>query len=217
MKHIWAIVEPQSRGGIPKEDIVCVIGKDLKIGYDNLQQKCGKKWSSLEIDFLFIAGTVAFADRTVKRKTDQWARQLAIHVPVYCPEQWGNSQNKLVECLNFLTGDYWTFEFIKREDHLKQSFQQTFLKDIKGQTVVIPYSGGMDSYAGLNLVKHDEPEVKPFLVTIEFKKTLETKKSAFHSSHSLDKSDNRACVSITFSKLDHSVAVLLYFLVWLLW
>ncbi|OQW90794.1 MAG: hypothetical protein BWK78_06165 [Thiotrichaceae bacterium IS1] len=202
--HIWVITESQLDGSVPeKGDVVCVIGKDLKIGYENLQQKCGEELSSIEIDFLSVAGAVAFADRKIRRKTHQWARQLTIHISVYCPEQWGRSQNKLVECLNFLTGDYWKFEFIKREDNLQQGFQQTLLKDIKGQTVVIPYSGGMDSYADLNLVKHDEPDVKPFLVTIEFKKTLETRKSAFHTSHSLDGSDNRAYVPITFSELDH--------------
>lgn len=202
--HVWVITELQRNDSILEKDgVVCIIGKDLRIGYKNLQQKCGKELSTIEIDFLLIAGAVAFTDRKIKRKRSQWARQLTIHISVYCPEQWNRSQNKLVECLNFLTGDDWKFEFIKREDNLQQGFQQTFLKDLKGQIMVIPYSGGMDSYAGLNLIQHDEPEVKPFLATIEFKRTHETKKSAFDTSHCLDESDNRTYVPISFSKLDH--------------
>ncbi len=202
--HIWVIAESQFDEHIEKpEDVICIIGKNLKIGYENLQQKSGKELSPLEIDLLFIVGAVAFADRKIRRKTHQWKRQLTLHIAVGCPEQWAKSQNNLIACLNFLTGDNWIFEFIKRQDDMKQSFQQTFLKDINGKTIIIPYSGGIDSYAGLNLVKHDEPEIKPFLVTVEFKKTHETKQLAFYTSHSLDELDNRAFIPITFSKLDH--------------
>ena len=199
--HFWVISKRHDK--IPKEDIVCLIEKDLKIRPENLQQKCDQTLSAIEIDFLSVIGAVALTDRTIKRKKFQWNRQLVVHISVYRPERWYESQNKLVEGLNFLTGDDWNFEFIQREGEILESFQGTLFKDIKGEIVVMPYSGGMDSYAGLKLLKHDEPKVKPFLVTTEFKKTLETRKVALHTSRSLDKSDNRVYVPITFSRRDH--------------
>ncbi len=194
--RVNVITKSQVRKSTSKNETICVIDEDVKIDYEELQQKCGKELSPVDIDLFLVLGVVAFADRKFNRKAK---REFVLQIPVYCSEQWVKSQDSLEDYLDSLTGDYWKLVFIQREDDVKQSFQNTFLKDIEGQTVVIPYSGGMGSYAALNLIQHDN-SVKPFLVAIEFKKTLKTKKLVFDTSHSLDKSDNRACVYICFSK-----------------
>lgn len=73
------------------------------------------------------------------------ARQIAITAKVYDVEKWNDSNSKLVELLNWVSGDWFTVSFEKNEEAF-----DTFLLEIPSsqKQCITLFSGGLDSLAG---------------------------------------------------------------------
>ncbi len=146
-----------------------VVGDDFKVNLDLLQGYCVRELSDAAFDFLVIAASVSQIDRWCHRqRSSGWARELSLTVPVFEPDRWSDPavSNSLAECLHYLTGDEWDFEFCARsnpESRTAPHFLE-FSTPPSDDRVVMPYSGGLDSYAQLQLFKA-ESKVDPLLVT----------------------------------------------------
>ncbi len=68
---------------------------------------------SIAADFLFIASAVYMSDKLIDRAEaeDGWTRQFEVTIPVSSPTVWQQASCELNECVSFLTGDRWKFEF----------------------------------------------------------------------------------------------------------
>lgn len=103
-------------------------------------------------DFLFIAGAVYITDKLIHRAEagDGWTRQFEITIPVSSPTVWQQVSSELNECISFLTGDRWKFEFsqISRQLFGKSSLAQHSLPFLKPAAISL-FSGGLDSLVGV--------------------------------------------------------------------
>lgn len=140
---------------------------DLELNYSVLEKYCLRRLDEVDIDLLIVAGAVAFMDRTVRRRRSSgWQRQLRACVPVHDVERWSSVtvRRALIEALQTLTGDIWEFSFTTRPRD-SRALQLTIQPDVGALDVVLPYSGGLDSFAELQRVLVDRPTVRPFLIT----------------------------------------------------
>jgi hypothetical protein len=64
-------------------------------------------------DFLLIASIVYTIDKLIDRSEaeDGWTRTFDVVIPVSSPTVWRMVNRELDECVSFLTGDRWKFEF----------------------------------------------------------------------------------------------------------
>jgi len=118
-----------------------------------------------DIDLLVVISAVSYVDRLIRRRRGtQWSRALVVRVPVYHPETWNRLAGHLSATLRLLSGDAWTFDFRQRQrPQQPQQFLPSLPLSFEGATV-IPYSGGLDSFALLARVRHYEPDEKVLLV-----------------------------------------------------
>lgn len=101
---------------------------------------------TLNADFVRIALAVYATDHTVKRdaRGSNWnTRELVVSVPVSDPSRWDSASTGLVEAVNFLTGDHWTFEFTPLT-----GIADNALPVPDTSTRVVLVSGGADSGIG---------------------------------------------------------------------
>lgn len=107
-----------------------------------------------ESDLLDLASTVFGSDRIAPRphgfraRDLSWSRDLRLEVPVRHPDVWNASQLKalLVDALEELTGDRWSFDF-----YLSAPTQRS-ITQLRLQPEPYPvalFSGGLDSLAGV--------------------------------------------------------------------
>lgn len=152
---------------VPEGVIQCVLGRDLQIHYGRLERYCLRSLQQNEVDLLVLAAAVAYADRSVRRQRGSgWARDLHVTVPVHLPECWtAVAHSRLVEALQFLTGDRWQFAFVARRHRDERALQLFLPIETPPPTVVLPYSGGLDSYAELVRLLVADSAARPFLVT----------------------------------------------------
>lgn len=101
------------------------------------------------LDFLVIGTSVYFADKHVSRKIhsqDSWTREIELTISVYELELWNSSKHDLQLMLNFLTGDIWNIEFIKRKITIIDIVGLPNVNIIEREVDVVSlFSGGMDS------------------------------------------------------------------------
>ncbi len=155
---------PKENVSIRKGEIPCIIGRDVKIDTEALENYCFQLVTSNEYELALLAGIIAFADRTFRRKLSQgWSRRIEIIIPVGDPEFWNKTKSALHEALEFLTGDCWEIQFASRRAQLDQ-MKQDILSLGSGRFVVVPYSNGLDSYAQSQLLKL-QPEISPIRIT----------------------------------------------------
>lgn len=105
------------------------------------------------LDFLLLAAAVYGFDKLVNRDTaiDGWTRRCALRIPVSDPRLWDCVREQLVECLSFLTGDQWSFEFLPLEASLAKIAQKPrrqIVAQSKAEAVSL-FSGGLDSLVGI--------------------------------------------------------------------
>ncbi|MBF4514157.1 7-cyano-7-deazaguanine synthase [Plantibacter sp. VKM Ac-2885] len=101
---------------------------------------------TLNADFVRIALAVYATDHTVKRdaRGSNWnTRELIVSVPVSDPSLWDSAANELVEAVNFLTGDHWSFEFTTLTGIAENAL---LVPDASSRVVLV--SGGADSGIG---------------------------------------------------------------------
>ena len=148
--------------------VQCRLGEQVWFNHSRLTRYCVRPLEPVDVDLLTVAGVAAFADRYARRhRAHQWHRSLELSISVHEPERWKSQEvsSSLIEALEYLTGDRWTFHFVQRPE--EDGILQFPLSSLQGPPirVVLPYSGGLDSYAGLRetLAANE----RPFLITTE--------------------------------------------------
>lgn len=112
------------------------------------------------IEFMRLAALVYAADRTVPRQINgsNWSqREFEVSVPVSNPLRWEPIRERLQNLVGFLSGDDWSFEFIK-----KRSPKEKIADAPPTVNRAVLLSGGADSAAGALLSRHElgsEPHV----------------------------------------------------------
>ena len=112
-------------------------------------------------DLLLLASTVYGIDILVKREyiaSDKWSRDLEFTLPVADPDKWENVHDKVNQLLHFLTADYWSVDFVKREQELNIPNYEIKNISVDSYKKVCLFSGGMDSLIGAIDLLHDNED-----------------------------------------------------------
>jgi len=139
----------------------CRLDQQIRLDHDRIQRSFPTLLTHRDLDLLTVVGSVGFADRAVpRRRSSGWGRDLQVSIPVSDPDFWarGVLQNALTECLSLLTGDTWQIDFTRLK--IVRPLQPSLHCDPKpfaDVSCVIPYSGGLDSLAGLQLWQAANP------------------------------------------------------------
>lgn len=139
-----------------------------KFNYEYLEKFCWRRLDEIDIDLLVVASTAAFVDRRARRRRGEgWPRDFRVQIPVHCPDQWNRAgtSSALQEALAYLTGDMWNFKFVQRKHADRQALQLLLKRPAIPSAIVLPYSGGLDSFAALRLLQAQESNATPLLVT----------------------------------------------------
>lgn len=103
-------------------------------------------------DLLLIGAVVYALDKLSSRlvANNRWTRRFGIKMPVSDVSVWSGAGEELGRCVSFLTGDYWQFEFTKRDRGLfNRTSMAKFTSHVADLGAVCLFSGGMDSLAGV--------------------------------------------------------------------
>lgn len=130
---------------------------NLKTNFEEIWGRFAKdKLESVYEDLLVIAASVYTIDKRVPRSGiypgetyDNWTRTLEVSLPVIDLDKWLAVKDELEATLHFLSGDYWSLNFRKTEEHYREYMYQgdgsTINNDFDG---VALFSGGLDSFSG---------------------------------------------------------------------
>lgn len=145
------VIEPGLRAR--KGRIALDLVRDLTFSAEALRSYAFARWEAVTCDALVLAAAVEFTDRVVKRPQSGWERRLTLRVPVHDPPRWQvpDVSGALHEALRFLTGDFWSVEFVKRRSKAPTP-PQDFLNLGVPTKAVLSYSDGMDSRAVAGLL-----------------------------------------------------------------
>ncbi|PWW20384.1 Qat anti-phage system QueC-like protein QatC [Chryseobacterium sp. AG844] len=113
-------------------------------------------FTTLRFDFFLISALVYGVDNLFNREkysNDGWTRDLEVDFPVHNLSTWQGKEIKLKKILDFLTGDYWTINFIQNS-HVEYYFPRQRRRkipvydknSIKSASL---FSGGLDSLIGV--------------------------------------------------------------------
>lgn len=145
---------------------------------ENLWRMFGVKSIHPIIEDLLVIGMAVFTiDKKFSRKnsTDNWTRKINVNIPVLEFEKINQEKIKFENCISFLTGDEWTFNFYKtnevfRGDKLNKKFN---IKNKADYDCVSLFSGGLDSFCGaLSLL---EANANPFFVSFKEYSSLKSR------------------------------------------
>lgn len=154
-------VRGRNAAGIVGATQDCVIGRDLHIDLQALQDYCAAFFSNIEHDLVVVCGAVLFADRVVRRRrATGWSRYLEVTLPVNQPDKWREPRinNALIEALEFVTGDFWKFNFVGGRTRV--AIDQSSMSFEDGPYVVMPFSDGMDSFLQWKLLSAERSNQK---------------------------------------------------------
>src|SRR5262245_40561569 len=104
--------------------------------------------------YVFAAAcAVRRGGRFLKDMGKHWRRNFHLVVAVRNPGRWSEPEClfALREALEFLSEDAWAFEFLELENPppvTKYMNYGDYVADRSGGTTIIPFSGGLDSFAG---------------------------------------------------------------------
>lgn len=138
------VVEPGA--STRKGWVRCGIGQNVEFSTSRLESYCIAKWDPIVYDALLVAAAAEFGDRTQRRPSLSWQRDIELIVPVHDPDRWRQKQvsDSLRDALGFLTGDQWQIQFCGRREALPPPRQGQF-NIPSGLNAVIPFSDGLDS------------------------------------------------------------------------
>jgi 7-cyano-7-deazaguanine synthase in queuosine biosynthesis len=136
-----------------RADPVAVLGRDIRTASERIARYCVTHHEPIYEDLATLVEGMAYLDRqVVRRRSEGWARNLVIEIPVYELSQFLKPAiaSSLAEAAQFLTGDQWRFDFVARKGPppLRQgalALPQAPIKD------VVPFSDGLDSFAQVQL------------------------------------------------------------------
>lgn len=123
--------------------------------------------SEVALDLLVLAVMVQAADTRLNRidtAQDAWTREIKLIVPVAAPQLWSGCTDVLRAMLNFLTGDFWTFEFRARPHRFQLLVRKTAQKPANYNGVSL-FSGGLDSLIGAIDVLEQNADLAPLFVS----------------------------------------------------
>lgn len=109
-------------------------------------------------DLIDVATVIHAVDRLAPRRlprtgakpgVHRWCRRLVVHMPVRLPDRWITPEisQTLVDCLDYLTEDDWSFNFSQAPQVREPAVQRVL--PFGQPTAVALFSGGLDSLAGL--------------------------------------------------------------------
>lgn len=125
---------------------------DLAIG-----RPFGRHLEPLLADWVDVALAAYVADRLSPRRDPkgqqrafQWARRLALRIPVREPDAWRRAEvsDALRETLRHITDDEWDFEFVPRRAGRDSRQAYLFATPPSKPVRAALYSGGLDSFSG---------------------------------------------------------------------
>jgi len=133
---------------------------NVYLQFENIASKLVHEIPDLAMDMLEVGAYVYCADQAVSRGGKalrghgrDWYRHFDLSIPVRNPDLWNGDEvrKKLSDTLQFLTGDYWDFEFRQQSRPVPQD---SYFHFDEGQPwfeaeQVLMFSGGLDSLAGL--------------------------------------------------------------------
>lgn len=139
----------------------CRLGRDIRLDHNRIQRSFPEPLSEIELDLLTLVGAIAFTDRKFRRRLSRgWARRLNVSVPVSDVAFWNQPAlgTSLHDCLAFVTGDHWHIEFTRLPNrHPLQTALRADPSPFADVACVVPFSGGLDSMAGLQLWQAANP------------------------------------------------------------
>ncbi|MDF1597075.1 MAG: hypothetical protein P1T08_13425 [Acidimicrobiia bacterium] len=94
-------------------------------------------------DLVALAVLVFLADRTVRRPSKGWARDIDLHLPVFDVDRWERVSEELAKTLEILSADGWMLTFRRRAARKPQRLSERPEVDR-----VLLFSGGADSLCG---------------------------------------------------------------------
>lgn len=147
-------IDVVEHGGKPRKGRTAFdLGRDLKFSTAALESYAFARWEPLIYDAMVLAASVEYADRSTRRPSLGWTRKLTLRLPVHALERWAAPDvvGRLQEALRFLTGDFWTIDFVQRRGDAPSQNQQCLQLPVKTKAV-IAYSEGMDSRAVAGLM-----------------------------------------------------------------
>ena len=121
----------------------------------HLHEYCFSAPTGISHDIASLLGAVRLADRGfVRHHSRAWERTLEIELPVYELSTWRTQAvtNSLEDCLKYLTGDQWSFRFVKRRRKPATAGQVHLVSSPDVPRVFVPFSHGLDSYAQSELL-----------------------------------------------------------------
>jgi len=136
----------------------CEIGREIRIdGAKLVQFRLGKHERIID-DALLLGAAVEYCDRRQERPARGLGRVLHVRMPVYELARWQTPevQKSLREAAQKLTADEWTFEFKRRQPKDDWGLQ-TNIEIPEPESVIIPFSRGMDSWAISRLLAEKRP------------------------------------------------------------
>jgi 7-cyano-7-deazaguanine synthase in queuosine biosynthesis len=138
--------------------IRCDVGKQLTFETAGLESYFFAEWSSAVIDALLVAASVEFCDRTLRRPSATWGREIELRLPVHNVDLWRSREvsDILVDALDLLTGDRWSIQFRPRKNPEEKRRQGQFTLP-SATKAVMPFSDGLDSWAVANSYDRDHP------------------------------------------------------------
>lgn len=145
------VVEPGRRAR--KGRSVFDLGRDVNFSTAGLESYAFARWEPVIDDAMVVAAAIEYGDRIIKRPPRGWARRISLRIPVQDPDQWNAPAvaAALRDAVEFLTGDYWALEFVRRSSAARSPSQDYLSLPVKTQAV-LAYSDGMDSRAVAGIV-----------------------------------------------------------------
>ncbi len=140
------VIEPSQHPG--NDYIPLELERDIRFSTAALRTYSFARWETVLYDAMVVAAAIEFGDRTVKRPTQEWARRISLKIPVHDPTRWNapDTSAALHDAVGFLTGDYWSIDFIGRSSEAP-SPPQDYLNLKVPTEAIIAFSDGMDSFA----------------------------------------------------------------------
>ncbi|MFQ5542014.1 MAG: hypothetical protein ACE5E2_04225, partial [Candidatus Binatia bacterium] len=91
---------------------------DVRFSTNALESYSFARWEPVIFDAMVVAAAIEYGDRVVKRRPQGWARRLSLRIPVHNPDRWNapDVSSTLHDAVGFLTGDFWSIDFVKRSN-----------------------------------------------------------------------------------------------------
>jgi len=111
------------------------------------------------LDILFFSIYIHLLDNLLPRNelaVDNWQREIKVKIPVSEPLLWNQNVLKIIEALNFLTGDEWDIEFYELSEKYFLSEELDLADSIQVEGICL-LSGVMDSLIGaIDLIQESD-------------------------------------------------------------